>query len=218
MKRTTLALFSAFAAGLVALASPANAQEPPKWQGLYAGFYTGWIGIDDDYSSSVLASPGNMDIDGWLNGLVGGYNYRHGNWLFGVEVDGAIVDAGDEPDACVGTPCRLDMDNLGTFRARVGWIFGEEDQYAAYITGGYATSGWEWNDIADREHFTRHGYVVGAGLEAYLFNTNWISNKIEFNYIGFSGGDEALATGSVSQVFYDPDGAFLLKFGLNLHF
>jgi opacity protein-like surface antigen len=218
MKRIGLAAIALVVITLSALTSPAKAQEPPKWQGLYGGFYRGWAAVDDSYDD--FFGSDDLDVEGWLTGLVGGYNHRMGQWLIGIEVDGAIVDAGDEADMCIFPPCRLDWNNLGTFRGRLGWIFGEEDQFAVYVTGGYATSGWDFTTSLGTNHFVLDGWLIGGGFEAYLFNTNWISNKIEYNYIDFGGGSETFGFGTAApeSAAYGADSAHVLKTGLNIHF
>jgi hypothetical protein len=203
---------------LLAVGSPAGA-EPLRWQGLYAGLYRGATYIDDSYrDQNFPAADDSLDMTGFITGLVGGYNHRYGQFLFGVEVDGGIVDAGDEPDGCLLPPCRLDWNNLGTFRGRLGWIFGEEDRFAIYATGGYAVSSWEWNHGAfgGITEMNLHGWLIGGGFEMYLFGTSWLSNKIEYNYIDFSGSED-FPTGTSGTGSYSAD-AHLVKFGLNIHF
>jgi len=199
---------------------PANAQEPPKWDGLYGGFHTGFAIAKGDWTDNVFGQF-DIDIEGWLVGLPAGWNFRHDNILYGIEVDGSLVDAGDDFAPCAGgPPCRVDWNSLGTFRGRLGWIMGDQDQYALYITGGYAVSGWDALVAipGGTNGFVRHGWLIGGGGEAYLFDTNWLSTKIEYNYISFTGGAKTYTAGSVDSITIDVDHAHVVKFGLILHY
>ncbi|MGI9412666.1 MAG: outer membrane protein [Hyphomicrobiales bacterium] len=215
MKRSVLSAIASFALLVGAMASNATAQEPPKWQGLYGGFYTGYAALGNDYTDSVLGSL-DLDIDGWINGLTVGMNWRHGQFLFGIEVDGAIVDAGDDV-ACAGGRCRVDWNSYGSARGRIGWIFGDEDDYAVYVTGGFAAADFDARStLVGGNGYTEAGWVIGGGIEAYVFNTNFISNKIEYTYSDFGNG-HSFPIGSADTADIESD-AHILKIGMNIHF
>ncbi len=217
MKRIAFSLAIA-AIMLGMLAQRSQAQEPETFQGLFGGFFSGYVGSDEQYNDDIFGS-GDMDLDGWINGLTLGYNHKHDRFLFGVEVDGSILEAHDNQTCPAGGRCETDLNWLGMVRGRVGYIFGDEQLYALYFTGGYALLGVNINNslaLTGPKRYTEKGFVIGGGGEAYLFDTNWISTKIEYLYIDF-GDAQGFFTGSADTGTLKLD-MHILKIGLNLHF
>ena len=216
MKRLGFCLFT-FLLVFGFLGKRADAQSPDYFSGFYGGFFSGYVGVDDNFDDTIGSA--NFDIEGWINGLTAGYNHKHDRFLIGVEVDGAILEAGDRLACPGGGTCEVELSWLGTARGRVGYLFGDELEYALYVTGGVAVLGVGFSaNLAPGSPFHYHetGFVVGGGGEAYLFDTSWISTKIEYLYVDFGDGKTS-PTGTTTAASLDLN-MHILKVGLNLHF
>ena len=152
MKRHCLVILSI--GGALALAAPASAQDYPAiWTGLYAGVTAGY--------GEVFDEPAAFDVGGGLLGMHLGYNYQMGNVVLGAEGDyaGSWMEDG-----------ALNVDDLGSIRARAGYAFGN-----ALL---YGTLGYAWADATTIDGSADFdGLVLGGGLE-YKFAQNW-SARVE---------------------------------------
>lgn len=217
MKRIVFGL-AIFALAVGLLPTQSKAQAPDTFQGLFGGFFSGYVGADDKFTDNT-SGPGDLDLDGWINGLTVGYNHKFDRILVGIEADGSILEAHDRQTCPGGGTCETDLNWLGMVRGRVGYIFGDEQLYALYVTGGYAIVGVNVNNslaLTGPKRFNETGFVIGGGGEAYLFDTTWISTKVEYLYIDF-GESETFFTGSVTTGDIDLS-MHILKIGLNIHF
>lgn len=216
--RAALTLFT-----LLWLSSAAQAAgEPPRFDGLYGGFVSGY-GFLDKANVSVFANPAqSFDMEGPLAGLTGGWNWKHEGWLLGLEADGQALGISDRITNC-GVACDVtaDIDGLITARGRVGYLFGEDQQIAAYATGGLALV---WLDVYNAggapptsTNWVEATYTVGAGVEGYLFGTDWMSTKLEYLYVGLNARRNAVVN-TADQGRYRFDGMHLIRWGLNIHF
>lgn len=199
----------AFAADLM-VSEPAPAVSSGyDWSGAYVGVFGGysagtvdWTGEYFDGNTSLGATDGSFDADGWLVGGTIGANMQSGAFVFGVEADiawsnisgdGEAID-GPGPDASYPSAT---VDYLGTLRARAGIA---ADSALFYVTGGLAAGG---GDISitnvdtlgdDRsESFTATGWAAGAGLEFALADN--VSLKAEYLYTSLSTGDVDFGSG-----------------------
>ena len=127
-----------------------------------------WLGGTIGGSSvSYSLSPGTVDSDGVIGGVVGGFSWQHGPAVIGIEgdylasnIDGSGVINGGPNKAKVG------FDSMADLRLRLGWtimpnllLFGTAGGALAnadlYVSG----PGGGFNDTT----FT--GWSVGAGAE-----------------------------------------------------
>ncbi|NNF78702.1 MAG: porin family protein [Rhizobiales bacterium] len=196
------------------------AGEPPRFDGIYGGFVGGY-GFIDDASIGVNAGPAaKFDLHGPLAGLTGGWNWKHEGWLLGIEADGQALGMQDTVTNCVGG-CNVtaDIDGLVTARGRVGYLFGDDQQIAAYATGGLALVwlGVRNNPLGVSTEWTEVTYAVGGGIEGYLFGTDWMSTKLEYLYVGLDAKRNALVN-TADTGRYRFDGMHLIRWGLNIHF
>ncbi len=198
MQRKFLAtvIFSAFALGSAygadlptrdhapVLKGPSAVAPVFSWAGFYAGADAGYV---NSFAHTVFLNAGNpvysTDANGATLGLLAGYNFQHGNLVFGLEGDGALMSgAGSKfPANPVGTiTLHAREDASGHIRARFGYAFGPALLYAA---GGLS--------LADEKLSltgvgvptltitkTMLGYSVGAGAE-YAFAPHWIG-RLEY--------------------------------------
>lgn len=136
------------------IAMPVKAPVAPVWD--WTGFYVGGnVGYSfGDWDNSGLASTGSPNVDGWLGGLQGGYNWQiNQSFVVGLEADIQITDekASEDPGATTVTDVGVKgfhtittttTDNewkfpwFGTFRGRVGFL--PDPTLLIYGTGGLA--------------------------------------------------------------------------------
>ena len=192
MKRVALGLLlasvagSAFAADLPAppavpyTKAPAMVSPATNWSGFYIGAMGGY---GEENTSDQFA------IKGGFGGGTIGYNWQFGQFVAGIEGDGAFADINNSVTAVfpgVGSlTASAKVDALGTVRGRFGVAF---DQVLLYGTAGLAladtkigVSGLGVN-LSDSKTMT--GWTAGAGIE-WMFLPHW-SVKGEYLYRSFS--------------------------------
>ena len=213
--------------GIGAVASaPAGAQD----YGLYdGGSYYGssaiesdatfegwWLGATIGGSTvSYSTSPGSVDSDGLIGGVVGGFSWQHGPFVIGLEADymGADIDGGG--DINNGTNrIKVGFDNLADLRMRLGYAF--PNNLLLFGTFGGA---WAGADVymsgpggGFREtSFT--GWSIGGGAE-YAFEKDW---SLRFDYQFTDFGEESVTFQGGNKQTFDPDfnsfrGAVIYRF------
>lgn len=163
---------AAFAADMPVAPPPVQAVVPEEasfdWTGFYVGAFGGygWGEADDGLDS--------VDTEGAFAGGTVGYNHQMGQFVIGLEADGAW--SGIEDDDGV---FETSIDWLSTVRGRVGFAL---DNFLIYGTGGAAIGEVSYDDglgIDDSE--TQVGWTAGGGVEAAL--TDNISIKGEYLYV-----------------------------------
>jgi outer membrane immunogenic protein len=215
---THRSLFAAAAILTLAAALPAMAQETDEspWHGWYAGINLGGEWGDSSHhfsatSGGVTVLPpadvstingfvasGKSNNAGFVGGIEGGYNYRTGNLLLGVETDFDSVNLDQSRAATFQSGLlimppiqftiaqKLTTDWLWTVRPRIGYTTGS---WLFYGTIGLAVGDAELktsysdtagNAFSHSTNPTRVGYEGGVGI-AYAFTKNW-SIKGEWLY------------------------------------
>lgn len=185
-RKTALALAVAtmFGAG-VANAADYNAQPVSTyfdWTGPYVGAHIGGSWFDGTDNTN----PGTgIDGDGVIGGILGGYNWQSGNWVFGGEVDFSFSGA-DAPFNNVAI-ASADQEWLASVRARLGYAW---NNVLLFATAGVAFSEFELDhapantgDIASETHT---GFIVGGGIEW----AHWDNVSIRAEYLFTDFGDE----------------------------
>ncbi|PVA09394.1 porin family protein [Pelagivirga sediminicola] len=125
--------------------APAPVFTSPNWTGFYAGGQLGYANVDSDF-------PGDRDGDGFIGGLVLGYDYDLGNnWVIGggFDYDWADIDYGD------GGVNESTMESMWRAKVRGGYKIGNGLLYA---TTGYVNA--DTNNRGDND-----GYFLGGGYE-----------------------------------------------------
>jgi outer membrane immunogenic protein len=207
--------------------------ETYDWTGFYIGVNGGYAGGDFEHpfnvdgivveQGSFNLLNGSLDItaSGFIGGGQVGYNWQHGQWVFGAEADiqasnvkGELsadlnINTGDplasDDDTSVSGEIGTQLDYFGTLRLRAGYV--PVERLLVYGTGGYAygrtesyfngsiSQGGESDgiDLSEKNH--RNGWTIGGGAE-YAFTDN-LSLKTEYLYTDL--GEEELFS------FDDPD-------------
>jgi len=229
MKKILLAglVFGAIATA----ASPAAAQPAWSWTGFYAGGNVGYgwgydpsaftetatisrtffitdelAGAPGSDPTTVTTSTGNAlgQMNGWLGGVQGGYNWQKGWWVFGFETDFQWTGQAGGGTFCATAGCpsgslfgtnSTSLPWFGTLRGRIG-ATSEPTPWGPifiYLTGGLAygqvngsyTEGFVGGPTGTvNVNSTRAGWVFGGGGEARLGTSNW-TMKAEILYIDF---------------------------------
>jgi outer membrane immunogenic protein len=231
--------FLAVAAFSMALASGvrvASAADPIDsgydWTGPYVGFQAGygWGDTQPTFDDGVTSENGDVDYEGFVGGIEGGYNWQSGNLVLGLEADGSISDvegsfldlaATSRPCIIAGLGCSADVDWFATGRLRLGLAM---ERVLPFVTGGIAVGGVKGTYdsgvglacICDTDDVTV-GWTVGGGLE-WAVNDSW-SVKAEYLYVDLGkpsvSGDNTLFTPGVGTDNYDFS---IARMGVNFHF
>lgn len=246
---------SANAADVAPASAPVWNFSQYNWDGFYAGVVAGAAWGQYDPRTSTVAdgyvkAPGAAAINaagiqtitptGFVSGIEGGYNWRSGNWLFGIEADmqavhlngatnsGAVPYPGN-PALAFTVTSYGNADWLFTARPRIGFI--TPNNWLLYATGGLAASQLQTdfsfvddNDALEsgRVNTFKTGYAVGAGIEAPL--SSQLSVKADYLHVAFGNTSGAETANNLAafpaQVFsHSSDlNADLFRAGLNYHF
>ena len=192
MKRLALGIVlasftgAAYAADLPARApvpytkAPAMVSPATNWSGFYIGAMGG-------YGSENTSDP--LGIKGGFAGGTIGYNWQFGQFVTGIEADGAWADISNSSTQIVGTipiTASAKVDSLATIRGRFGVAF---DQVLLYGTAGLALAdaklGASAPGVSLSDSQTLTGWTAGAGIE-WMFMPRW-SLKAEYLYRSFGG-------------------------------
>lgn len=201
----------AFAGGYVEpVSEPAPVVVQPQqlsfgnWAGGYVGAYAA-TGKDD--TSSDLGGP---DPNGESAGVVGGYNWQSGRWVYGVEADIGSADYSDEGSINATQDMKVEIDKTASLRGRVGYDMGRWMPYAT-VGVSAADASYKISDAAgtvSKDDDTMTGYSAGFGAE-YMLNDQW-SVKGEYLYTKYDGRFEG-----VDDIDHDVSA---LRLGVNYHF
>jgi outer membrane immunogenic protein len=209
---------AAFAADL----PPAYAKAPIvpayNWTGCYVGVHAGGGIIGTGFVTGTASTDGG---GGALAGGQAGCNYQAGQFVFGLEGEGAwsgITDRFHAHDAVT--------DQLSTGRnrwdadlgLRVGFAI---DRTLVYGKAGAAFGSFEFKrdesgSLSSRGQSTLDGLLLGAGVE-YGFASNWTA-KLEYNVIDFVNKDISFDRSSLpfTQTFSAKEQ--IVKVGVNYRF
>ena len=222
MNRISAALLGAVAA--VALAQAASAADLPvkappapivaapyNWSGFYLGGQFGYLwGRTRVEENGVLTEPG-AKTNGAIGGLLAGYNWQTGPYVFGLEADASWSNARGTGVAAV-IPNTYDLN----WNAHGRGIFGYAvNNWMFFIAGGVAVADFAFHEggaptIIGAKYV---GGSIGAGTQV-MFTPN-LAGRLEYLYDDYgsktynSGGDiyRVSLTGQTLR------GALIFKFG-----
>ncbi len=170
----------------------ADVSEPPPeaivesrgWAGPYVGAHIGFDRLDA--SNTVTTGPAqswHQDTNGWLGGVLLGYNWEFDSFVLGAEADAGFGDVRDSKDRPGLGKVTITDHGEHTFRARAGWA---TDLGLLYATGGLALSDIWIKSPDGRDKNFHTGFVVGGGFESKV--TDSVSLRGEYLYSNY--GDE----------------------------
>jgi outer membrane immunogenic protein len=245
--RSRIIAFSA-ASALALAASAAVAQDQP-FSGGYVGVTLNQTQGDFELTDAPLQtaagsafwgpfggtaanSQPSFSVNGTELGLMAGYNFQAGSFVFGVEGDVAYSDAGgsrtiaDRPAAGTNqftTRLRTDVEYTATLRARAGVAMGN---VLVYGTAGGAMSEVTFNrnyvnasfaELNSRDKQRHTGWTYGAGVE-WAFSDR-LSARAEYLRLDFDSQsyDWTYSDGTTAQADVDFR-RDALRFGLAYRF
>ncbi|MEM7192245.1 MAG: outer membrane beta-barrel protein [Pseudomonadota bacterium] len=150
-----------------------------------ATFEGWWLGGTIGGSSvSYSTSPGSVDSDGLIGGVVGGFSWQHGPFVIGLEADYLGADTNGSTMINNRNRLKVGFDNLADIRMRLGYaivpnvlLFGtlggawaDGDVYLSGPGGGFR-----------EKSFT--GVSVGGGGE-WAFQKDW-SLRFDYQFTDF---------------------------------
>ena len=155
------------------------------WSGFHIGLLLGHGWHKASAAGGGLSSV--ADVDGVEGGLYAGYDRQVGRYVFGVEGDVALSEAGGS--AAPGVT--LEQAWAGSIRARAGIAL---DQYLVYGTGGLAAAGVEVTGGGLSDSATLWGWTIGAGAERMLGDN--VTARFEYRYSDYDGETFTLGGGA----------------------
>ena len=181
------------------------------WAGPYFGLHAG--AVFGDFNNDFSVGPGpNKDFGGPSGGVLAGYNFQHGNLVFGVEADFSLMDIRAKTAGLAKF-----RENYGfSIRGRIGTVM---DDYLLF-----ATAGWAFTDKYFKfaggasDHKWGDGFTAGVGIEGAanaLFNLgpNW-TKRAEYIYTNVEKDNQTV--GGVTTVSGSDN--HTIRATLNYHF
>lgn len=202
------------------LAAPIAQAEPSEFRGFYAGAHAGYINAEADFDGG-----GDLDEGGTIGGLQIGYNVlTGGNLVWGIETDVSLTGADPDGTCPVDSAlnCSVDIEGMGTLRARVGYASGD---WLLYVTGGAAAAHFDVRSRgaagSSNDDEGEFGWTAGAGIE-YLVGGGKpghknVGLKVEYRFLQFPNFDIDRLPTSGDPAIIDLD-SHVVMFGVNWHF
>lgn len=163
-----------YAAAVLAAASttPAFAQNAtaPTFSGAHVEAIAGYDSVNGAGDST----------DGILYGIAGGYDFRSGGTVFGIEAEAAESTAGE----CVGTDC-FDASRDLYIGGRVGAVV--SDSVLLYAKAGYTNARFDVAVAGVTDSGNLDGVRGGVGAEWAIRNSP-VAIRTEYRYSNYEGG------------------------------
>jgi outer membrane immunogenic protein len=147
----------------------------PSWTGPYWGLHLGaaWHRTTSTLDTTGDYSPSFSKTRGIGGGQIG-YNWQHGNLVYGFVADASILSGGKstqptDPPETASTR----LSRMATLRGKAGIATGDTQ---AYVTAGLAVAKvqaeYGYPNPLSRDEANRTGLVAGGGVER-MFPGNW---------------------------------------------
>ncbi len=189
------------------------AAQPWTWSGYYLGAHAGYGWARDPFTNLRVNSVAlnGIDASGFVGGFQAGANWQSGSFVGGLEIDLSGTDIKGSASGSTGNQLIIQgaqtdkLDWFGSARARLGYLVTPD--VLLYATGG---PGWA-RMVTDQESVSTlvgvpppatnssvvptwmFGWVAGAGVEARLWNTNWLA-RLEYLHYDFGSGSSSQFT------------------------
>jgi outer membrane immunogenic protein len=180
------------AADLPVKARPYEALPAPlsyNWAGFYFGGHVGYLwGRTRVEENGELTEP-HAKTNGVIGGVLGGYNFQTGPWVFGAEADigwsnahgTGICETCPPPPAVTELPNTYHIKWTSHVRGRFGYAF---DRWLLFVAGGLAVADFKFIEGGETSSQTQGakfvGGSIGGGVE-YAF-TDLIRGRLEYLY------------------------------------
>jgi outer membrane immunogenic protein len=180
----------------------------PSWAGFYIGVNAGanyqqGLNSGDPYSYAG-GGGGSTAAAGFIGGGQVGYNWQHGNFVFGLEGDISGLTGKGTGAKRTGSDSKQyanQMKWLSTFRARFGLAVGDT---MVYTTGGLAVGGVKnsltggFAGLANKSlSQTKAGWTVGGGVE-HMLDAHW-TIALEALFVDLGTSTATLTNGKTAK-------------------
>jgi outer membrane immunogenic protein len=180
---------------------------PYDWSGLYIGGHLGYLwGRTSVEEDGVVTEP-NASTNGVIGGVLAGYNWQTGPWVFGLEGDIGWTNAhgtGEQgpPPALTVLPNTYDVNWTGHVRGRFGYAI---DNWLFFIAGGFAVADFDFHEGGTVSTIptvgaTYNGWSIGGGIELAILRN--LIGRIEYLYDDFGHKDYIGSTGDPYRVHF----------------
>ena len=172
---------AASAADLPTKAPVAKIGAPYNWGGFYAGAHAGYLWSSTQVLDTGVVVESNARTNGFIGGVLAGYNYQMGEVVAGVEGDFGWSNAHGTGFPVVVSPNQYNIDWTGHIRGRLGYAPGQ-GPWLFYVAGGVAFAGFTFTngETGEKTSSTYTGGSFGGGVE-YGFTT-MVTGRLEFLY------------------------------------
>ena len=233
-------------------------KSPSHWTGFYVGATMGGVFSDFNTNTSTQAggsfdaaqanainNAGNLQIDanGFLAGVEGGYNWQYQHLLIGLETDLQSLSINDEKNSgAVPYPNVAARQFVVTVYGNNNWLLTVRprlgfatNNWLVYVTGGLGLTLFQSDFVFSRESTqtgnvdffeskkvdrVKPGYVIGAGVEGAL--THRLSFKVEYQHEKFNtikANNQATNNPAGNQISSTVNlKSNVVRIGLNYHF
>ena len=168
-------------AAALCISTSALAAGASNWAGPYVGADVGYMfGSTRVVDSGVLVEPG-ANTDGVMGGLLAGFNWQDGAWVYGTEIDASLADVQGHGSIGIGPePLRYALHWASNGRLRLGYTVAPDTLF--FVAGGLAITDLRFTEI-DFIGKTRVGWTIGAGLDQAF--TDCLVGRVEFLYADY---------------------------------
>jgi len=205
------------------LKAPVMVPPPVSWAGFYIGAHAGAVWQHGQASGSTesydIATMTSTSATSFIGGAQVGYNFQHGNLVYGGEADFSWLSSGaSQQYGTTNLFLKQNTDWLSTARLRMGLAVGDT---MAYVTGGIAF-GHVNNSLqyttcttdCKSESKTRVGWAVGGGVE-HMWDRHW-TVALEGLFVDLGNSTVTSPNGSKSTHFANQ--LMIGRFKLNYKF
>ena len=162
-----------------------------SWEGPYIGGHAGYALLNADNSVNAVAPQNwNQKADGFLGGVLVGYNFQMDRYVLGFEADAGFGPINDRETRPGIGGVKITHHGQHTFRLRGGITHGAALFYA---TGGLALADFRARSPLGNDKDFFLGFTIGGGVEAKIAE-NW-SLRAEYLYGNY--GTKTLNLGAV---------------------
>ena len=179
-----------------------------NWNGIYFGLQGDIRGVTpacrgEPLGGRLVNDDGSADLDGAVLGVVGGYNFQAGRWVFGVEGDFKASWFDGNDGGTGGDINGVDAEWMASVRARAGYLVLPNSLF--YVTGGAAWLNADGVVLSQpalpAPDATFTGWTVGADIE-YMF-ARQATVRLEYRYTDF---DRAVSRyGAAYDLGFEPE-------------
>ena len=153
-----------------------------NWSGWYVGGHVGYLwGETTVWDDSVLLEK-DAKTNGFIGGLLAGYNWQSGAWVFGGEADFGWTNAHGTGNQSENGPVNhYKFHWTSHVRGRLGYAF---DNVLVFAAGGLALTDFDYTQTGLQAFGTVYtGWTIGGGFDV-AFARNWIA-RLEYLHDDF---------------------------------